>query len=159
MKLIGIAIIFICSAAAGFGYTAMLKQRQKYLDGLIKLVRFIRVQIECFSSPLDIIYADFTDEVLDKCGFTEILKNSGLSTALEQKKETLALTDDTFELLSNFSSELGKSFSDEQVKHCDRYISVLEETASEYAKELPKKCKTVKTLSLSVGAMAALLLI
>lgn len=159
IKILGIALISGCCAGVGILYNRALRQEQNYLEGLLRLARFIRSRIDCFSSPLDSIYADFSDEALNTCGFTEILRNDGLTAAIEAKKDTLSLSEETYDLIIRFSAELGKSFSDEQVRHCDHYIALIDEKANSAASELPKKCKTVKTLCIAAGAMAALLLI
>ncbi len=158
IKLIGIAVLLLTAVGFGFTYSHLLDAEYRRVLGFIKLAKLIRVRIECFSQPLSEIYGDFSDEALDSCGFTEDLQKSGFITALCKHKALLGIRGELLSCLSDFGGELGKSFSDEQVRHCERYIALLEEKASEIERELPTRTKMARVLSFSVAVMMAILL-
>lgn len=159
MRIIG--IILICAAAAGSGllYAAALNEEYGKMLGFVRLIRFIGTRIECFSQPLMTVYADFSDPVLDACGFTAALREDGFTPALCRLRDTLCLDDAVFGLLSEFGDGLGKSFSDDQVKHCARYADMLSEKASELERSLPGRKKTALAVSASLAVMAAIILL
>lgn len=159
IKIIGIALLLL--AAGGFGviYSRSVDTEYRRFLGFIKLAKLIRTRIECFNQPLNEIYINFSDEALDSCGFTEELKKSGFMTALCKYKSSLGINGELLSVLSDFGNELGKSFSDEQIRHCERYITLFEEKASEMEKLLPSKMKVAKVLSFSAAIMVAILLV
>lgn len=159
MRVLG--IILICAAAGGSGmlYAASLNREYEKLLGFIRLIRFIGTRIECFSQPLMTVYADFSDPALDSCGFTGALREDGFTTALCRCRDELCLDDAVFGILSEFGDGLGKSFSDDQVKHCARYADMLSKRASELEKTLPGRKKTAVAVSASLAVMAAVILL
>ncbi len=154
-------ILLISAVAVGFGmiYSYSLRLEYKRLLGFLKLIRLIRARIECFNQPLSEIYADFSEESLDECGFSGELRKSGYSTALCKHKDRLAIRGELLTVLADFGSGLGKSFSEEQIRHCDRYISMIEEKAAGLEKELPVRSKTAHALSAAAAIMIAIILI
>ncbi len=159
MKLIGILLIFLSLSSLGFGYARGCIKSQKYLEALLSLLRFIRSQIADYSSPLDKIYLQFENKELDSADFISALRDKGLSYAISDRASALMLPEDISELLLRFSDGLGKSLTGEQLRHCDIYVSLLEEKVKKYEGELNGKCKTAKTLSVSAAAMVALLIL
>ncbi len=159
VKILGILLIFTAAVGFGASYSSSLRREYERMLGFLRLARLIRTRIECFNQPLSEIYNDFSDDALDACGFTEELKRSGFVTALCKYKEALGIRGETLTMLYSFGSELGKSFSSDQVKHCDRYIEVISEKAAELEKELPQKTKTARVLSAAAAVMAAIVLI
>ena len=159
MRIIG--IIMICAAAGGSGvlYAAALNEEYRKMLGFVRLIRFIGTRIECFSQPLMTVYADFSDPALDVCGFTAVLKEDGFTPALCRLRNELCLDEAVFVMLTEFGDGLGKSFSDDQVKHCARYADMLSERTAELEKSLPGRKKTALAVSVSLAVMAAVILL
>lgn len=159
IKIVGILLISVAAIGFGMLYSYSLRLEYKRLLGFQKLISLIRTRIECFNQPLSEIYTDFSEESLDECGFTAELKRSGYVPALCKYKDHLTIRSEILAVLADFGSGLGKSFSEEQIRHCDRYISVIEEKVSELEKELPIKSKTARALSAAAAIMIAIILI
>ena len=159
VKTLGIIMIFIAATGFGASYSRALREEYERMLGFCRLARLIRTRIECFNQPLSEIYLDFSDGALDSCGFSEELKKSGFVVALCKCKASLGIRGETLTMLYSFGSELGKSFADEQVKHCDRAVARMSEKAAELEKELPQKAKTAMVLSAAAAVMAAIVLI
>ncbi len=159
MQLLGILLIVTAAYGIGTAISRSLRLEYRRLVGFEKLLRLIRARIECFNQPLSSIYADFSEEALDECGFSEELKRSGFTEALCRCRDRLGLRRELLALLAEFGASLGKSFSEEQLRHCDRYIALLGEKAAVLEKELPVRQKTVRTLTAAAAVMASILLI
>lgn len=159
MRIIG--MLLICTAAGGCGwlYAASLNEEYQRMLGFVRLIRFIGTRIECFNQPLGTVYADFSEPSLDACGFTEALREDGFTSALCRLKEKLCFDDAVIDMLSEFGGGLGKSFSDDQVRHCARYADMLSERTAELEKTLPGKKKTAVAVSASFAVMAAVILL
>lgn len=158
MRIIG--MLLICAAAGGSGvlYAASLNEEYRRMVGFVRLIRFICTRIECFNQPLVTVYADFSDPALDACGFTAALRENGFTAALGMSTEALCLDTSVIDLLNEFGEGLGKSFSDNQVKHCSRYADMLSERAAELERSLSGRKKTAVAVSTSLAVMAAVIL-
>lgn len=159
IRLLGIGLIAVILAGTGFCYGKATREEIRRWEGFLKLVRLIRSRISCFRQPLAVIYADFSDEALDACGFTEELKKGSFSQALAKTKDTLGLRTELIAILSDFGGELGKSHADDQIQHCNRCLHQMEEALAMLETERPEKTRLVRTLSFAVAAMATLLLL
>lgn len=154
-----IGTVITCLSLISFGYShiiALRKERQN-LRGIISLVDRIRTRIECFRQPLADIYEDFSCECLDLMGFTNDLKESGLTFALMKNKSSLAIDNDAFALVSEYSRSLGKSYADDQVRLCIDCKEKLERHLEKIEGDLPQKTRLSLTLSAAAAAMTAIL--
>lgn len=159
IRLLGVLLIALSSIFTGAVYINGIAEEKKRLSALHLLMKTIRARIACFSEPLNKIYEDFYDEALDTCGFLSVLKEKGLAFALKEKEASLFLPKEATEQLCGFASLLGKSFTEDQLKHCDYYLERFEDTLARLEEEYPRKRKLAKTLSLSLGLLAFLLLL
>ena len=159
LKYLGILLIAAVTAGYGGLCAYSLKKEALVLNGFLLLARRIRTRIECFRQPLSEIYRDFSHPALDGAGFTEELRESGFTAALCKTKNSLGLREELFALVGEFGNELGKSYSEEQVRHCERYILRMEEALVGLEEELPRRRKTVRALSAAAAVMAVILLI
>lgn len=154
-----IGTVITCLSVLGFGYSygIHLKRERQNLRGMISLTERIRARIECFRQTLPEIYADFSDDSLDNIGFTDDLRQSGMSYALAKNKNALGLGNDVFSILSEFAVLLGKSYADEQLRLCDDCKKKLESRLERIEKDLPSRMRLSLTLSAAVAAMTAIL--
>ncbi len=159
IKLVG--CIFILMAAGGFGllYAGSLKEERERLRGFYRLACLIRTRIECFNQPLSEIYCDFSDEALDPIGFTEFMREKGFDQALCLTKGRLGLRDELYSLVLEFGKELGKSYSSDQLRHCERYISLFENKLKELDSELPSRAKLVGVISCAAAVLTVIILV
>ena len=159
IRLCGIGMIAAASVAFGLCYTASLRHELLVLRAFLRLLERIRTRIECFCEPLGDIYRGFSDDILDGCHFTEELCRSGFTVALCKGKGALGLSAEHFSLLAECGEGLGKSFSEEQVRHCERYQKELTVAIRRLEERLPTQARLARTLSVAIAAMTVILLI
>ena len=159
IRLLGAVLTITASLGVGVLYSLLLKKEYRVALGFVSLFRLIRARIECFEEPLHEIYGDFDDDALTSCGFTDALRESGFVPALARCRASLGLSEAMFSLLSEAGNGLGKSSTPEQIRHCDRYIALLEDEAAKMQSELPKRRKAAGALSSALGIMTAIALI
>ncbi len=158
-EITGILLIVGSILCGGFFYTASIKEEVRRMEGFLRLARLIRTRIACFRQPLSVIYADFSDEALDRCRFTEELRKGDFLLALLGKKDVLGLRPELIHLLTDFAQELGKSGAEDQIRHCDRYIAEMEAALASLRTACPDRIRLARSLSLCSAAMVALLLL
>lgn len=157
IAVLGTAVLSLSIFGFGFSYNSQLKAQRESLNGIIRLAERIKARIECFRSPLDEIYKDFTHPFLDSIGFTCELRENGLGFALVKTRSRLCLSRELFSEISEFAEGLGKSYADEQVRYCTSYINKLEKALSELDESIPVKTRMSLSLSAAGAAMAAIL--
>jgi hypothetical protein len=156
---IGILFVTLGILGGGLSYAVSVKEEVHRAEGFLRLARLIRSRIACFRQPLVSIYADFSDEALDKCGFTEELRRGEFLLAVAKKKDVLGLRPAFMTLLTDFGQTLGKSGAEDQLRHCDRCIAEMEAMLSAMKSTCPERLRLARALSLCFAAMAALLLL
>lgn len=154
---VGILILSLSLLGFGLSYNSVLKAERESIDGLIQLAERLRSRIECFRQPLDEIYEGFSHKHLDSIGFTDHLKRSGLSNALGNKGKLLGISTDMLEKSKKFSSDLGKSYSAEQIRLCQAYLDELKKEMSNIEGALNQKTRLSLSLAGAAAAMAAIL--
>lgn len=143
----------------GFLFSRVQNERQARLECFLQLFRFIETEISCYQTPLADIYARFEGEALDKCGFLSCLREKGMAEALVLCRASLTLSDEEYALLADFAGELGKSYRDEQLRGCEYYRRLLEKYCDEGRRALPARLKLCRSLSLSGGLLAVIILL
>lgn len=159
IRLFGILLLVSGTVGAGFLYAETVKEELRRLEGFLKLARLIRSRIECFRQPLAAIYADFEDEALEACGFIPALRQGDFLLALAKTKDALGLRPALIDLLADFGSELGKSPTGDQIRHCDRCIEQIEEALSALRAAGADRIRLSRVLSLALAAMVTILLL
>ena len=150
--------VAVCISAVGLGvsYAHSLKRQRDSITALLSLCERIRMRIECFRQPLPDIYEGFDDDRLD-AQFLYDLKESGLSYALTKNRRRLSLSPELYGSLCSFSSELGKSYAEGQIRLCHECILALKGAIAELEAKLPSRVRLSLTLSAATAAMAAIL--
>ncbi len=143
-KLIGGFLIIGVALIASGALVTKEKRRIKQLGGFTALIRFIFKQIEAFNMPIPEIISLADKELLSLCGFAD--GDSDILHVLTHKE--LYIDGKSKSLLINFASGLGKSYRDEQLKHCNYYISEIEKYCESEEKDYPRKRKLILTLTL-----------
>ncbi len=157
ISIVGTVITCLSLIGFGYSYSMALRNERQNLRGIISLIDRIRTRIECFRQPLTDIYEDFSDEGLDSIGFTSDLKESGLTFALMKNKSALALGNDAFALVSDYSRSLGKSYAEDQIRLCIDCKEKLERCLEKIEGDLPQRTRLSLTLSAATAAMIAIL--
>ena len=94
LKSAGAILLFALTLYISVQYTVMERRRLLQNEGLLLLLRHIRTQISCFSSPLPEIYASFENRALADIGFLSLLQAEGLLTALSACEDRLYLEEE-----------------------------------------------------------------
>lgn len=158
MKALGLIIIFLCPITIGAYSSHKTKTALIQLRGMIDFMNYIKSRIEYFNTPINDIYTAYEN---NESSLSELVFNisvSGWTQALESTQK-IYLPNDIIEKLDQFGSYLGKSNKNEQLAHCDYYISLLENEYQKLKEEAPQKTKISLALGLSCGLMLVILLI
>ncbi len=149
-KLMG-AFLVVLSGGLWGGYlnrAASLTLRQT--EAWIRLLRYVKLRIDCFSQPAPEILARVDETLLRECGFLGEARPSRFSELLSlcEVKDGQTLT-----VLREFAEAFGKGYREEQIRECDYYIGLLESEREALASLLTGRKKLNTVLSLS-GALA-----
>ncbi len=149
------AVILVFSGFAGaWMMNASATRTLSQTEAFISFLRFIRIQIECFSMPAAEIIARCERELLEDCG----LSATEVPQSLEELFERCAVKDsETKEILKKFSASFGKGYREEQLRECDYYLALLCDRRQKLSDELPRKKKLNSTLCVS-WALAVVIL-
>lgn len=139
-KLFG--ILLILSAGGGTAWILSLYEKKKVsvLGTWIDLIDYIKMQIDCYLTPLDKILASCAGTLLPT---KEAEKPVDLLSYLDASR--LYLDPESGRLLDAFVHEIGNGYREEQLKRCDFFLSSLRSIREEKRKDLPARIR------LSVG--------
>lgn len=160
LKTFGVILLLSGSLYLCFCFTQFERRRLQQCEGLLLLLRHIKAQISCFHMPLGRIYATFSSEELERCGFLEALRQTeDISKALDSAKGEMWLSGEEMTLLRAFSGEVGASYVEEQIACCDYYIGQLEQAYAERKTALPARRKLYRSLFITGGLMLVIILL
>ena len=159
LKFVG--AVLLCAIAVFFcrDYTRHQRQRLLQCEGFLLLLRRLRGQIECYSSPLEEALTDFENAALTECGFLPALKDGGFPAAIEKTRERLLLPPDSLRTLIAFGEGFGKSYREEQIALCTWTISELESAVAHVRRDSPRRAKMGRGLIISGGLALILVLL
>ncbi len=152
MKLLGgVLMLAACAADGAVRYIAD-KRSMDTVVGYIELMKYIRMQIDLYLTPLDGIFAKMPTEMLEKCGYHEKKRPRGLRELVIDgcvcRRE-----------LEGAVRELGRGYREEELKLCDGCIFLLAEKLEKMKRELPNERRTRTVLELSAASALILLVI
>ena len=155
-KFIGIVLILCCGVLAGLAFAAFERRRCRQAEGFLSLLRHIRLQIDCFSIPVEQILAVCDTRILSDCG-TEATKLPDFNALL--KGARLYVPEEMCRLLADFGAQLGSSYREEQLRCCDYFLERLIPCCDRLRAELPKRERMALILPMAISAMLVLLLL
>ena len=146
----------LISVGGFFAYSAIRYERRRLsvLEGWIDLIRYVRIQIDCYLTPIDVILSQADRELFVACMCRDTTPT--LHTLLECSHPYLS--SECKRLLGGLIRELGSSYREEQLKRCEYYASELERHRDAIAKELPARIRLAVTLSLTAVLGTVILL-
>lgn len=159
-KIIGSASIFLSAMIFAIQSQQYEKMKIKQAEAFIILIKFIKKQIDCFCLPIYEIISKSDQTVLKNCGFKYCdINNMPIDSSFEWILNNcwLYIDQEAIELIKKFSSELGKSYREDQLKSCDYYASELMEYKNRLISDLPKKRK-IKTALCVCSSLSFILL-
>ena len=153
IKLIGAVLLLATAFAISRILNKNEDQKLLRLDGLCALLRFFRIQIDCYCAPVGEIFLRCDEGVLQSCGVFMRPRD------FESFLASLPLCDQSaVQILSSFCAELGSSYREEQLKSCDYHIAKLCELRDATAIRVKNQKRLNTTLCLTATASAVILL-
>lgn len=154
--LIIVGACFFAGAALADAEAASYRQ----LSGMMALLAHIRTRITYTHFSLEVIFSDFYDEALEKCGFLGCLKDGrgGYSAAFCEAVERLSLTGEARDALAAFGRTLGGVSMREQYAALENTEAILQEKAARLRESAEKKRRSYRSLGALTGAMIAVIL-
>ncbi|MBR7033534.1 MAG: hypothetical protein IKI03_07900 [Clostridia bacterium] len=113
----GASLVLACSLAVTVSVVSDKRKRIRHTEAVLDLISHVRSNIELFLTPVSGIFSDFRNDDLEACGFSAVLRDSGIEEAV--RKGAASLSVETEEVLTFFSSSLGKSYKEDQLRLCD----------------------------------------
>ena len=157
LKYIGLAVLFFISVYIGQIISGTYKNSVKQLEAFIHYIKYIKSQVEYYSTSYPDIFNKYTNVTLEQCGFISRLRDSDWNTAIEGT--AFSFDNNIKEILCNFGIELGKKMKDDEINNCDYTIEQLRIHYNTLKSELPKKNKLCTSLSLMAGLSTVIILI
>jgi hypothetical protein len=125
------------------------------VEGWLALLRYTRMQVECFALPMSVILRRVDVGILRRCGYG----GASPPESFEELWAECAIRDGVCaEWMRDFSREFGKSYREEQGRGCEYYETLLEQRRDALISELPAKKKIHSALWVS-GALAVVILL
>ena len=152
-KLIGGAVILAAAFFLSYVLNEKEKEKLEKIEGLAALLRFFRIQIDCFCTPVGEIFRRCDEKVLFSCGFL------GIPRDFDEFLAKTSFSPEADALLASFSAELGTSFREEQLKSCDYHIAKFCELRDKTAEKTKKQVRINTTFCLTAAATAVILLL
>jgi len=154
-KIVGTVLIVLGSIGLAFLLCSHQEKKYRRLCAYIDLLRYIKIQIDCYCATIEEILCRCDKEIIKNCGcmcivldFSSLLNNSDL--CLDEK---------AVKLLYAFNGEIGKGYKDSQIAVCDYYIKELCDIKDEWEKKLPNLKKVCTTVCICVGIMIVIILL
>ena len=153
-KGLGIVLLFACGGLAGVFLAQFERRRCLQAEGFVDLIRNVRLQIECFGTPISKILATLDDKLYTSLGAPRDCRDLDALLA-----GTLLLVEREYAgLLRDFAAALGTGYREEELRYCDYYLTRLTPLAQKARAELEKRMRLAFVLPLALSAALILLL-
>ncbi len=161
MNWLGALLVVCASYLCGLALAKDEGNGLKTLDSLLLLLSYMRRRMSTERIPLFTIFSDFHDEYLENCGFLDIIRShrNGLPLLWSEAVSRLHADEEIKREYLHFGESLGGLPLDEQIKRLDALTSFITEKRNELRAGLPDKQKSIKTVSLLLGLMTAIILL
>ena len=153
-KGLGIALLAACGLLGGWQLAIFERRKCRQAEGFVTLVRNVRLQIDCFGTPVSGILGALDERIYAALGTPCVPKD--LNELLEK---TLLLVDTEYvELLHDFAASLGTGFREEELRYCDSFLARLVPLAQKTRADLEKRTRLALILPPALSAALILLL-
>ena len=130
-------------------------ERLSQVEAWLSLLRYTRMQVDCFALPMSVILRRADTELLRRCGYG----GESNPESFDALWSGCVIHDGACaEWMRDFSREFGKSYREEQSRGCEYYEALLEQRRETLISELPMKKKVHSALWIS-GALAVVILL
>lgn len=159
LKYSAIILLLSVSFYIAFNIKKKGKNKLKVLSSLVRLIEYIKEQIEYFCTPTEEIFRHYDDSTLAEFGLMPILDTDDMIKKLDKLLADNLLDTENRELLLSFCKKLGRCTQDEQIANCEYTLSRLCKSLEETIARLPKKTGVYSALTVVCGFMAAVILL
>lgn len=159
LRLLGAIAVFGAAFSAGRAFSAYQRRRLAQCRGFLKLFRYAKRELSCYSRPIGAWIGEFRDTALDACGFTEAARQSeDMAAALAAAERDLCLSEPAAELLASFAASFGKGYREEEIDRLSFYEEEMERITASEERAMPRLLRLTRVL-LSAGAAATVILL
>ena len=152
-KLAGVFLVLASGGALAARQVRRERRRVEQLAGFVALVRYVKLQIDCFSLPVPQILLRCDRSILSACGITgEITDFEGALRAAD-----LAVPPSAERLLFEFGAALGGSYRAEQLRLCEHYLGRLQPMLDTLRAEAGKRERMAWLLPMALSVSLLLL--
>lgn len=171
IKIFILIMIVILSTLIGFQYSENAKLRVRHLKGLLNSVVYLQNEIFYRLTPLseamritsqkvDSPVSDLLNDIALNLNDEKIYEiKEAFIEAIKKNKSRFSLEKDDFEILIEFSSSLGTTDLDGQMKIFDMAVENIKNNLKTASDKADKNIKMYRTLGLCIGLMIAIFLI
>ena len=156
LRLAGALALTVSGVLVARSINASLNAALVQTEGIVSLIRFLRVQIDCFSMPIGEILSMCSIDELFMCGYKGSVMPKNLSVIVGNMRVSDSVAHKHF---CAFASEFGRGYREEQLRACDYYLNLLDEHRREIVASLPSKKKRNSALCVSASLALAVLLL
>ena len=154
LKIIGIILILLSSAALGLELRYALERKLRSARALEKLLVHTRQMIKSLCASGGDILSSCPSELLFDCGYIgECMPKSFSELADRCRIEDRECS----RIFCEFCRDFGKSYREEELGRCERYLALLSARVDCLQSEIMAKKKTALVLPLSCGLILAIL--
>lgn len=154
-KGMGLVLLFACGVGTGLLLARFEQKRCRQAEGFVALVRHVRLQIDCFATPVERILASLDESIREDCALPPHAES--FSALLASTR--LLVPEELRDLLIGFSGDLGSSYREEQLRCCDYYLSRMTPHCERIRAELPRRVRLWLLLPGALSAALCLMLI
>ncbi len=159
MMLAGAFCIFSACTVVGVYAASFYRKAVEELEAFHRLIVHVGAQIDGFLSPLDVIFASYTEPCLEKNGFLPVLRRDGGAAALEAVRGRLYIGENAVNELESFFLGLGRHAASEESRHCAYYEKRIAELLRKHKEALPGKSRLCKAFGVLTGIMLAVFML
>ncbi len=157
IELTGAAIVIVAAILASFRLIYEYKTNLRELEALYDMISYIRDNIEHLMKPLPEIFASYSNEYLESCGFLSVVRESDLKQAW--KGQVFRVKGEAYTLTTDFVNSIGSGYRTEELRLCEytlrRFYDIIEKTRA----ESKNKIKLYKTVPILLALSVILILI
>ena len=153
LRYLGVGIILTTSIGGALSGARLEKKKLQSLDAWIALIAHVRLQIDCYLTPIDRILATTDRALLAAIGNEHAQTSDALREAARSYPDAAVARE-----LSAFLATLGTTYRDEELKCCDYHLARLRAHREAMAASLPTRVKAKVTLTLCLAVGSVILL-
>lgn len=157
LKLCGAVSLFAASIICYSELTKRDKVQIRQLDAYIKLIQYIKENVECYLLPINSILRSCESSVLRECSGWKDIEMKDLIDLYEGS--VLFVPDEAQKYIRDFCTSFGRAYKDDQVKLCGDYINKLTNIRDELINEVKNRRKIRFAMTMCAPLFLILLLI